>query len=124
MVKMAQMNIEMNVKNDTGYDQLHPKTNVNIVEGAAPKSVGATATATSAGWTGTTAPFTQVIDIAGVTTTNNIEVGLASTITLDQIKMAMKCIIQCTAQANNKITLTAFKNKPTIDLPIQVIILG
>ena len=50
--------IEMNVKNDTGYDQLHPKTNVNIVEGAAPKSVGATATATSAGWTGTAAPFT------------------------------------------------------------------
>lgn len=121
---MAQMNIEMNVKNDTGYDQLHPKTNVNIVEGAAPKSIGATATATVARWTGTAAPFTQVIDIAGVTTTNNIEVGLASTITLDQIKMAMKCIIQCTAQANNQITLTAFKNKPTIDLPIQVIILG
>lgn len=121
---MAQMNIEMNVKNDTGYDQLHPKTNVDVVEGAAPKSVGVTATATSAGWTGTAAPFTQIISIDGVTTTNNIEVGLASTMTLDQIKESTKCIIQCTAKGVNQITLTAFKNKPTIDLPIQVIILG
>lgn len=121
---MAQMNIEMNVKTQTGYDQLHPKTNVKVVEGAAAASVGLTATATVAGWTGTVAPFTQTITIAGVTTSNNIEVGLASTVNLDQIKMAMKCIIQCTAQGTNQVTLTAFKNKPTIDLPIQVIILG
>lgn len=123
---MAVINIEMNARNATGYDQLMPVSQVGLIGGAAPKSIGQVATATVAGWVGTAAPYTQVLSINGVIADalQNIEVGLASTMTLDQIKESTKCIIQCTAKGVNQITLTAFKNKPTIDLPIQVIILG
>lgn len=121
---MASYNIEMNVKTDTGYDQLYPQTNIGNVEGGAPKSVAVEVNAPSADWQGDSAPYTLTLTVNGVTADNNIEVGLASSVNLDQIKLSMKCIIQCTAQAENQITLTAYKNKPTADLPIQVLIIG
>lgn len=121
---MASYNIEMNVKTDTGYDQLYPQTKVENVENGAPKSVAVEVNASSADWVGESAPYTLNLAVNGVTADNNIEVGLASSVNLDQIKLSMKCIIQCTAQAENQITLTAYKNKPTADLPIQVLIIG
>ncbi len=121
---MASYNIEMNVKTDTGYDQLYPQTKIENVENGASKSVSVQVNAPSADWQGDNAPYTLTLTANGVTANNNIEVGLASDATLDQIKMAMKCIIQCTSQAENQITLTAYKNKPTIDIPIQVLIFG
>lgn len=121
---MASYNIEMNVKTDTGYDQLYPQTKIKNVENGASKSVSVQVNAPSADWQGDNAPYTLTLTVNGVTAENNIEVGLASNATLDQIKLSMKCIIQCTAQAENQITLTAYKNKPTEDLPVQVLIIG
>lgn len=121
---MASYNIEMNVKTDSGYDQLYPQTKIENVENGAPKSVAVEVNAPSSSWDGSSAPYTLALTVNGVTADNNIEVGLASSATLDEIKISMKSIIQCTAQATNQITLTAYKNKPTVDLPIQVLIIG
>lgn len=121
---MASYNIEMNVKTDTGYDQLYPQTKIENVENGASKSVSVQVNAPSADWQGDNAPYTLTLTANGVTADNNIEVGLASNATLDQIKLSMKCIIQCIAQSENQIILTAYKNKPTEDLPIQVLIIG
>lgn len=121
---MASYNIEMNVKTDTGYDQLYPQTKIENVENGASKSLSAQVNAPSADWQGDNAPYTLTLTVNGVTADNNIEVGLASTATLEEIKNSSTALIQCTSQSANTITLTAFKKKPTIDLPIQIIILG
>lgn len=89
--------------------------------GGSSKNISCTATVSK--WTGTAAPFTQVITVSGVSTNANILVGLGKS-TLAQEEMAGKCIIRCTAQGENQITLSALKKKPTIDLPINVLIIG
>ena len=121
---MAVINIEMNARNATGYDQLMPVSQVGLIGGAAPKSIGQVATATVAGWVGTAAPYTQVLTVEGVSATCNVEVGLASNATLAQIKDCGKALVWCTAQGTNQITLTAHNKKPTVDLPIQILIIG
>ena len=80
--------------------------------------------ATVAGWVGTAAPYTQVLTVEGVSATCNVEVGLASNATLAQIKDCGKALVWCTAQGTNQITLTAHNKKPTVDLPIQILIIG
>lgn len=92
--------------------------------GVGGSSKSLTGTATAAGWTGTAAPYSQVITMSGVSANANIEVGLTASATLAQIEMASKCIIRCTAQGTNQITVKALKKKPTVDLPIQVLIIG
>lgn len=121
---MSVMNIEMNLKNQTGYDQLNPKTNVTVVDGAAPKSIGVLVTATTEGWVGTAAPFTQNLTVAGITADNNFEIALASSSSFDELNVASKSFIQCTAQGENFVTLTAYKKKPTTNLLMQIIIFG
>lgn len=79
-------------------------------------------TATAVGWSDTE-PSTQVINAVGVTADNNILVGGGS-LTAQQLEAMISAQIMCTAQANGTITLTAYGEKPTIDLPIAVIILG
>ena len=55
---MASYNIEMNVKTDTGYDQLYPQTKIENVENGASKSVSVQVNAPSADWQGGNAPYT------------------------------------------------------------------
>lgn len=121
---MAVYNVIMNEKNASGgYDQLHPQTNVGMVNGAAPNSVSVTATALAGNWT-TVAPYTQTIIVDGVTPDNNIIVGLTPTSNLVENETAAKCMVKATRQGSNSITLTALKRVPNIALPLLVIILG
>ena len=75
-------------------------------------------------WTGSAAPYTQTVSIAGMTATAKIEVGLASTITAEQYAAAAAGQLMCTAQAAGSITMTAYGEKPTMAIPILVRVVG
>ena len=97
-------------------------TVITDISGKADKSESLSLTATAAGWSSAEPP-TQTISATGVTASNNILVG-AGSLTSQQQEAMVAAQIMCTAQASGTITLTAYGEKPTIDLPIAVIILG
>lgn len=99
-------------------------TALNTLAGgkAAPATVQ-TVSAASGSWSSATPP-TQTIQVTGVTANNNIIVGIASTATSTQYEAATAAKLLCTAQGAGTITLTAFGDKPTVNIPISVMILG
>src|SRR5574344_141085 len=137
-VEMAVQNIQMNVKTAAGYDQLNPLTtgaNVSysntvsrltatnaqtaIDELAARGSVVVNATLTAAGWTGTQAPYTQTISIAGAqATSGTIIVALDKAATPQQRARALAGVLVCTGRTDGSITVTAKGFKPLADIPI------
>ena len=74
-------------------------------------------------WSSATPP-TQTVTATGVTASNNIIVGLASTATSAQYDEAAAAKLVCTAQAANSITVTCYGTTPTGDIPISVLIVG
>lgn len=87
--------------------------------GAESTSVNATLSTT---WSGT-GPYTQDVAISGMTSTKNATVGLASTATEAQRAAARNAIFNVTDQTANQITITADGEKPTITIPISVILM-
>lgn len=79
---------------------------------------------TSANWQGSTAPYSYTIPLAEVTADNLIEV-YPNTVLTDEVYNAMaNADIENGTQAVGSITLYARGVKPTIDLPILIIIRG
>ena len=89
---------------------------------AAP-STALSLTLASESWSSATPP-TQTLTATGVTENNNIVVGLAPGITATQYDAAAAAKLVCTAQGANSITVTAYGTKPSVNIPIIVIILG
>lgn len=83
-----------------------------------------TATLLAASWTGSSVPYTYTLAVNGVTANSNQELLPALTITEEQLTALQAANIQDGGQAANSITLIAFGDKPTIDLPIRVIMRG
>lgn len=77
-----------------------------------------------ANWAGASAPFTNTINVTGVTATNNIVVGLSPNTSAAQYEAFSDGEIICTAQGAGTITMTAYGTKPTVDINISVLILG
>lgn len=87
------------------------------------KSKAVNVTALYNGWSEATPP-TQTLTAAGVLPTNNIIVGLASSITAAQYDDACDAKIVCTSQATDRITLTCYGILPSENIPFSVVILG
>lgn len=73
-------------------------------------------------WTGTTAPYTQTINMNGVTATSIIEISLSSEATASQVEAYNALMLQDGGQAANVFVLRAFGTKNTIKIPINVLI--
>ena len=82
-----------------------------------------TAIAYAGWWGGGAAPYTCTINIANVTASNVVEVGLASNANDDQVKACMKASIAKITQANGSITLYAYGAKPTVDIPLSIVVM-
>lgn len=88
------------------------------------KSTLTAATLPAANWTGDAAPYSQTISVAGVTATSANEVLPGASITADQLEAFQDANIQDGGQAAGSITLLAYGDKPTIDLPARIIVRG
>ncbi len=75
-------------------------------------------------WTGSSAPYSQTLTALGVTASNNISVGLASTATQEQREAAYEAQLFASGQDTDEITVLADGDKPTVDIPITVFIWG
>ena len=74
------------------------------------------ATLTAAGWTGSAAPYSQVLSVNGVTATSVNEIILSSAPSI------IAANIQDGGQSANQITLRAYGVKPTVNNPIKIIV--
>ena len=92
---------------------------------AAKADVGVTLTATAVAtdWSGDSAPYTQTIDIAGLSGDADAIVGLDDAASAAQRAACRLARLTPTAQADGTLTLTAEGTKPAVDLPIFVRVL-
>lgn len=96
-----------------------------------PASIGASAisnvvnvTLSASSWTGDSAPYTYTLAVTGVTTSSNQELLPAVNITAEKLTALQAANIQDGGQSADTIVLKAFGDKPTIDIPIRVILRG
>lgn len=92
--------------------------------GAAEKSLATTATILAESWTGSSAPFSYTLSVAGVTTTSVQEILPSLTITAAELESLQAANVQDGGQTAGQITLKAFGDKPTIDLPVRIVLRG
>lgn len=88
------------------------------------ESVILTATLTAAGWVGGTAPYVQTVAVPGLAVGANGTIGLAPTATLAQVEAAADAKLLLTGQAAGSITVSAFGDKPSVNLPVQILVVG
>jgi hypothetical protein len=88
------------------------------------KSTSASVTLPASGWTGTSAPFSITVAVTGVTTTSNQELLPAAAITLTQLQVLQSANIIGYSQTTNSVTLRAWGQKPTVDIPVVFIVRG
>ena len=84
-----------------------------------------TVTLTAAGWVGDAAPYTQAVavaEIAGADTAGTI--GLAAGTTAEQYDAAAAGKLLLTAQAAGQVTVSALGEKPGVDIPALITIVG
>lgn len=75
-------------------------------------------------WDGDTAPFTQTIQIEGLTAEQNGVIDVAHGITDEQLQAACDAKLRASGQADGSLTILAKGEKPACDIPVAVILLG
>ena len=75
-------------------------------------------------WSGVSAPYSATIAVTGATQNNLIEVTIPGDIIDDQLIALKSAQVDKITQSTDNITLYAYGTKPTIDIPITVVIRG
>lgn len=79
---------------------------------------------TATAWSGDEAPYTQVLDISGLTAEQNGSIAVAQQATPAQRETARRAILSVAAQGEASLTIVADGTMPDIDIPVCVILLG
>ena len=89
-------------------------------------AIGTTLSVTlaSASWAGTAAPYTYTINNSAITATSTQEVSPATDITANQLTALQSANIIDGGQAAGSMTLKAFGKKPSVDIPVRIIVKG
>ena len=93
----------------------------NISSTMADKSTVVNKTLLVSNWSGTSVPYRYELAVDGVTKTSNQEIMPADGITDEQMYHLQGANLQDGGQDTNKIVLEAFGVKPSIDIPIKII---
>lgn len=85
-------------------------------------SVNYTATLTANSWVGDTAPFTQAVEIVGMTSEVSPIIDIVTSDVVDTGKEEIKqwSYIAKAVSGDDTITFTCYDNKPTIDLNVKI----
>lgn len=89
----------------------------------ADKSRSVTATLLAASWSDI-APYTQSISIEGLAVNQNGSIAIAPGATADQLQAAMDAVLSVSAQSDGGLTISAGHTKPSVDIPVVVVILN
>ena len=69
-------------------------------------------------------PYSQTISIDGLTADQNGILTIGQNITTEQIEDVVAADMRITDQADGSLTVTAYGDKPTRDIPVTIILLG
>lgn len=113
------------VAEDDFYDPQVFNDNADIIDSElskrSKKYLKKTATLTAAKWTGDTAPYTIAVAVDGVTATNDVQV-LPADWTTEQAEAWAEAMILCGTQSVGALTLKAYGDKPTVNIPVKILI--
>lgn len=94
-----------------------------VVGNKADKSTEYDMTLEAASWTGDTAPYSITLSVAKATATNNIDIiPQASESTAIEAWQGLGYMLG--TQSAGKVTLQAWGDKPSVDIPVKVIVRG
>lgn len=113
-----------NVDNTSDMDKPISAACQTALNQKAGKSVAVSTTLLAASWTGEEAPYSCTLAVSGVTLTSNQEILPPVDVTQEQLDAMQLANIQDGGQQAGKIVLKAWGVKPTVDLPIRVIVRG
>lgn len=105
------------------HDHTDPFAHSTLFEAKANKPVSLTATLISSNWT-TTIPYSQVVTIQGITSTTTGFIGIPDSATREQYETAISANLRKASQATNTVTFYAYGERPSINIPIEIIIFG
>lgn len=88
------------------------------------KGFSVTETLKSADWVGDTSPFSQTILVDSVKADSYVELTVPYNITLEQIETYQSACIASGTVKDGSITVNAYGEKPTINLPLLIIVRG
>ena len=92
----------------------------SMIDAATPKSVSATLT--TSGWAQSGSGYSQTVNVTGVTASSNGSLRIAQSATDEQFAAWGAAKPRVTAQAAGTLTVKAAGTVPTIDIPVEVLI--
>lgn len=90
----------------------------------AASSVAISATLYANAWNGVDNPFTQEIEVAGLTANQNGTISVAHDATMEQRDIAREAMLAVTGQEDGKLIISADGELPVQDIPVVIILLG
>ncbi len=78
----------------------------------------------SSAWAGVNPPFTQTINVDGMTALQNGTISIAHTATAEQREIAREAMLSVIGQEDGKLLIAADGELPERDIPVYIILLG
>ena len=99
---------------------------VDTIPEKADKTIATSSTLLSSGWIGDASPYTQSISVSGITSDSSqvVEVGGAENLTEEQYSAMVSAQLWAKSKQEGSITVEAKGEKPSVDLPVLVVIYG
>ena len=110
-----------NVINDSSVTTNSTFSSTKSEKTYAKKSTLVNTTLTASKWTGSSAPYSYVLSVSGVTSSNIVEIDYASNASSTAIEAYQNAMLADGGQTTNQITIKATE-KPTVDIPITIVI--
>lgn len=86
-------------------------------------SVAINATLLSSAWSDDS-PYTQTVTVEGLKADSNGVISIAQNATSEQIEIVCDAGLYISNQADGTLTITAYGDKPNVDIPVIIILLG
>lgn len=110
-----------NIINDSSVTANSAFSSTKSEKTYAKKSTLVNTTLTASKWTGSSAPYSYVLSVSGVTSSNIVEIDYASNASSAAIEAYQNAMLADGGQTTNQITIKATE-KPTVDIPITIVI--
>ena len=78
----------------------------------------------AAGWSGSSAPYTQTITVEQMTADHNGSIAVSQNANMDERTAAREAFLAVTGQENGKLTISADGKLPDIDIPVTLLLIG
>ena len=86
-------------------------------------SVAINATLLASAWSDDS-PYTQTVTVEGLKADSNGVISIAQKATSEQIEIVCDAGLYISNQADGTLTITAYGDKPNVDIPVIIILLG